>query len=419
VTSTVPGNPPSPERLRALRRMKVIAGGLLVLAAVIYVLCRVVGDGEGPWGYVQAAAEASMVGGLADWFAVTALFRYPLGLRIPHTAIIPNKKDQIGAGLADFVQEYFLTSEIVTERVAGAHVPQRVGEWLADPAHATRVAEELSSAVSGLAATLHDNELRDAVAVFADKRLRELDAATLLARVLDAVCDSGQHQKVLTTTLRGVMKFLDENRAMFRKRLSEESPEWVPDFVDERVFNKGFTALQSFLADVSLDSNHELRGAFDRQLRALADRLRNDPDQIAKIERAKAELLDHPQVREWLSTLWLRGKALVVDGAADPDSDLRRGVERLVVRAGEVLRDDPDISARVEEALQRVTGHVVSHYGKDLTAVISSTIERWDTEETSRRLELQVGRDLQFIRINGTVVGSLAGLLIYTLTQLF
>jgi uncharacterized membrane-anchored protein YjiN (DUF445 family) len=415
---TVPGAPLSAERLRALRRMKLTAGGLLVLAAAVYVLCRAVGHGHGAWGYVEAAAEASMVGGLADWFAVTALFRYPLGIPIPHTAIIPKKKDQIGAGLAGFVQEYFLTSEIVGERVAAAQVPRRVGDWLADPEHAARLGHELSAAISGLAGTLHDNELRDAVAAFADKRLRELDAAPLLARVIDAVCDSEQHQKILTTTLHGLMKFLDENRATLRTRLDSESPDWVPDWIDERVFNKGFTALQSFLADVSVDSHHELRAAFDRQLRTLAERLRTDPEKIAQVERAKAELLDHPQVREWLGTLWVRGKSLVVTGAADPDSDLRRGVERLVVRAGEVLRDDTEVSGRVDEALQRIAGHVVRHYGADLTAVISSTVERWDTDETSRRLELQVGRDLQFIRINGTVVGALAGLIIYTITQL-
>jgi uncharacterized membrane-anchored protein YjiN (DUF445 family) len=224
---------------------------------------------------------------------------------------------------------------------------------------------------------------------------------------------------MLTTALRGLMKFLDENRATFRERVGEESPEWVPDWVDEKVFNRGFAALQSFLADLTLDSGHELRGSFDKQLRTLAERLRTDPEKIAQVERAKGELLDHPQVREWLNTLWLRGKKLVVNGAADPSSDLRRGVERLVVRSGEVLRDDTEIAGRVDQALQRLAGHVVSQYGADLTAVITSTIERWDTAETSRRLELQVGRDLQFIRINGTVVGSLAGLLIYTLTQLF
>ncbi|HEY8302651.1 MAG TPA: DUF445 family protein [Jatrophihabitans sp.] len=416
---TVPGAPPSAERLRALRRMKAVAAGLLVVAGAVYVVCRTVGDGHGGWGYLQAAAEASMVGGLADWFAVTALFRHPLRIPIPHTAIIPRKKDQIGAGLAGFVQDYFLTSEIVGERVAAARIPQRVGEWLADPDHARRVAHELSSLVSGLATTLQDNELRDAVAAFADKRLRELDAAPLLGRVLQAVCDSGQHQRVLTTALKGLMRFLDENRAVFRRRVADESPEWVPEWVDDRVFNKGFTALQSFLADVTVAPEHELRGGFDTQLRALADRLRTDPEQIAKVERAKTELLDHPQVREWLSTLWLRGKTLVVDGAEDPTSDLRRGIERLVIRSGEVLRDDPAVSARVESALQQLAHHVVTHYGADLTAVISSTVERWDTEETSRRLELQVGRDLQFIRLNGTVVGALAGLAIYALGRLF
>ncbi len=411
--------PPSVERLQALRRMKLIAGSLLLLAAAVFIVCRVVGGGNGFWGYLQAAAEASMVGGLADWFAVTALFRHPLRLPIPHTAIIPNKKDQIGAGLAGFVQDYFLTTEIVGERVAAAHVPQRVGTWLADPAHARQVAQELSNAIGGMAEVLHDNELRDAVATFADKRLREFDAAPLLARVLDAVVDSEQHQKVLTAALKGVMKFLDENRAMFRRRLAEESPEWVPEWVDDRVFARGFTALQSFLADVTLDSEHELRRAYENQLRRFAERLRTDPEQQARIEEAKLQLLEHPEVRAWLSTLWMRGKSLVIGGAADPNSGLRRAVERLVLRAGETLRDDSVAGAKVDEVLQRVSAHVVEHYADDLTAIISSTVERWDTEETSRRVELQVGRDLQFIRINGTVVGSLAGLAIYTLTQLF
>ena len=411
--------PPGADRLRALRRMKVIAASLLVVAAAVYVVCRAVGDGHGAWGYVQAAAEASMVGGLADWFAVTALFRHPLGLPIPHTAIIPRKKDQIGEGLAGFVQDYFLTTAIVGERVAAAHVPQRIGAWLADPEHARQVAQELSNAVSGMASVLQDNELRDAVATFADKRLRELDAAPLLARVLDAVCDSGQHQAVLTAALKGMMRFLDENRDVFRRRVSQESPDWVPDWVDERVFVRGFTALQSFLADVSLDTEHDLRHAYDDQVRRFAERLRTDPVQQAKIEAAKLQLLDHHKVRTWLSSLWIRGKSLVVDGAADPSSDLRRAVERLVVRAGETLRDDPTAGAKIDVVLQRVSDHVVNHYGDDLAAVISSTVQRWDTTETSRRLELQVGRDLQFIRINGTVVGSLARLVIYTLTQLF
>jgi uncharacterized membrane-anchored protein YjiN (DUF445 family) len=410
---------PDVARLHALRRMKWIAGGLLVLAAVVYVIARVVGNGDGAWGYVEAGAEASMVGGLADWFAVTALFKHPLGIPVPHTAIIPNKKDQIGAGLAEFVRQHFLTAEVVGERVAAARVAQRTGEWLADSAHARQVADELSSAIAGLANVLHDDELRIAVATFADKRLRELDVAPLLARLIDAICDSGQHQTAFTAGLRATMRFLDENRGVFRKRLAEESPEWVPDWVDDRVFAKGFTALQSFLADVSMQNEHELRQMFDRQLRGFAERLRTNPEEAARIEQAKLTLLDHPEVREYLATLWGNMKALILDSAADPESDLRRSVERLTVRVGELLRDDSDVIARVDDALHRVTLHVVSRYSEDISAVISATIERWDTEETSRRLELQVGRDLQFIRINGTVVGSLAGIAIYAISQLF
>jgi uncharacterized membrane-anchored protein YjiN (DUF445 family) len=409
---------PDTRRLHALRRMKIIAVGLLVVAAIVYVLCRTLAHGHGGWGYLQAAAEASMVGGLADWFAVTALFRHPLGLPIPHTAIIPRKKDEIGEGLAGFVSDHFLTADIVGERVAMARVPQRVGEWLADPAHAQQVAEELSNAVVGMASVLHDDELRNAVAAFADKWLREIDVAPHLARLLDAVCDSGQHQAALTAGLRGTIRFLDANRAVFRQRLADESPEWVPEWVDDRVFAKGFSALQSFLADVAADDTHDLRKTFDVQLRDLADRLRNDPEQAARIEAAKVELLDRPDVRDWLTTLWTNLKKFIIDGAADPNSDLRRSVQSLTVRAGEALRDDPAMGAKIDEVLQRVSAHVVTNYAADLAGVISATVERWDTQETSRRLELQVGRDLQFIRINGTVVGSLAGLIIYAVSQL-
>jgi uncharacterized membrane-anchored protein YjiN (DUF445 family) len=415
---TIPMPMPARDRLRALRRMKAIAGSLLIGAAIVFLLCRTLTDGHGVWGYLQAAAEASMVGGLADWFAVTALFRHPLGLPIPHTAIIPRKKDEIGEGLAGFVSEYFLTPSIVGEHVAAARVPQRVGEWLADPDHARQVSAELANAVGGMASILRDDELRNAVASFADKRLRELEVSPHLARLLDAVCDSGQHQMALTAGLRGLMRFLDENRNVFRKRLAEESPEWVPEWVDDRVFAKGFTALQSFLADVSADESHELRKTFDGQLRAFAERLRSDPNQAGKIERAKLELLDRPDVREWLTTLWTNLKKLIVDGAADPDSDLRRSVQSLTVRAGEALRDDVELGAKIDDLLQRITTHVITYYADDIAQVISATVERWDAEETSRRLELQVGRDLQFIRINGTVVGSLAGVAIYAISQL-
>ena len=217
------------ERMQSLRRMKRVATGMLIGAAAVFAVCVIVGDGHGLWGYLQAAAEASMVGGLADWFAVTALFRHPLGIPIPHTAIIPRKKDQIGSALATFVQQNFLTESVVGERLAAAQVTRRFGEWLAEPGHAARIADEAGSALNGLANVIRDDEVRDAVAHFADRKLREVQLAPLLARVLDAVRESGQHQAALTAGLKGLMRFLDDNRALFRDRLSEESPEWVPE----------------------------------------------------------------------------------------------------------------------------------------------------------------------------------------------
>src|SRR6266496_5085901 len=189
---------PSPDRQRALRRMKANATGFLLFAAVVFVVCVTVGDGHGVWGYAQAAAEASMVGGLADWFAVTALFRHPLGIPIPHTAIIQRKKDQIGRGLGEFVQQHFLTGSVVGEHVAQAEIPRRTGEWLATPANAALVADEIAAALAGMSSFVRDDEIRAAVAAYADKRLREADVAPLLSRMLGAVCESGQHQVALT-----------------------------------------------------------------------------------------------------------------------------------------------------------------------------------------------------------------------------
>jgi uncharacterized membrane-anchored protein YjiN (DUF445 family) len=405
------------ERMQALRRMKLVATGMLVGAAGVFAVCVIFGGRHGLWGYLQAAAEASMVGGLADWFAVTALFRYPMGIPIPHTAIIPRKKDQIGSALATFVQQNFLTESVVGERLAAAQVARRIGEWLANPQHAARVADEAGSALNGLADVIRDDEVRDAVAHFADRRLHEIQLAPLLARVLDAVRESGQHQAVLTAGLKGLMRFLDDNRTVFRERLSEESPDWVPVWVDDRVFARLFTGLQSFLADVSTQPNHELRKNFDRYLRDYAIALRTDPEKAASLEKAKIDLLERPDVGEWLSGLWAYLKQAILSGAADPNSDLRRTVESITMQVGTALRDDPGLQSKVDGSLQRLIGHVLARYSDDIAELISGTVARWDAADTGRRLELQVGRDLQFIRINGTVVGALVGVIIYAVTQ--
>jgi uncharacterized membrane-anchored protein YjiN (DUF445 family) len=399
--------------------MKRLATGLFAVAALIFLACVVFGRHGGPWvGYVQATAEASMVGALADWFAVTALFRHPLGLPIPHTAIIPRKKDQIGASLGTFVQENFLTRTVVEDKLGTIDVPGRLGAFLDSPGRAERLAGDASAVVTALSELLRDEDLEPAVAALVDRKLHATPAAPVLARVLELVVEGDRHQEVLSAGLRLLARFLEDNRLVFRAQLGDASPSWVPDWVDDRVFDRVFLGLQGFLEEVGADSRHELRRSYDARLRAYVHSLRTDPAAAAKIEDLKKELLEHPAVRTWSGSLWTNAKNAVLSAAADPDSELRNRMADLLRDGARLLRTDPTVRELVQRHAGSMAGYLVERFSRDIADLVGSTVERWDTYETSRRIELQVGRDLQWIRVNGTVVGGLAGLVIYAVAQL-
>ena len=412
------GSLDDPARARDLARMKRLATGLFVLAAVVFLACVLFG-GDRTWvGYVRATAEASMVGALADWFAVTALFRHPVGLPIPHTAVIPRKKDQIGTSLGTFVQENFLTRTVVEERLDGVDVPGRLGAFLASPGRAERLAGDAGKALGALTDLIEDDEVQQAVSAFVDRRLRDTPAAPGLARVLELAVDGDRHQEVLSAGLTGLAEFLADNRLVFRTRLGDASPAWVPDWVDDRVFDRVFDLLRGFLAEVGADPGHPVREVYDRRLRRYVHALRTDPDAAARVEQFKAEVLGHPAVRTWSGSLWTTAKDGVVTAAADPGSELRARMVRLVLAGARLLQTDPTIRELVQRQSRRGAGWAVERFSGDVADLVGTTVARWDTEETSRRIELQVGRDLQWIRVNGTVVGGLAGLVIYTVAQL-
>jgi uncharacterized membrane-anchored protein YjiN (DUF445 family) len=423
--SSSPPRPPlaasldDPERARDLARMKRLATGLFVLAAAVFLTCVLIGAEAGAWvGYVRATAEASMVGALADWFAVTALFRHPLRLPIPHTAIIPRKKDQIGASLGTFVQQNFLTRAVVEDKLTTIDVPGRLGALLAVPGRAERLAGDAGAVLHSVAGLLRDDDLRPAVAGLVDRKLHATPAAPVVARALELVVDGDRHQEVLSAGLRGLARFLEENRVVFRAQLGDASPAWVPDWVDDRVFDRVFVGVQQFLEEVGEDPRHELRRVYDARLRRYVHALRTDPATAARVEDLKKELLEHPAVRTWSGSLWTNLKDAALAAAADPDSALRARVAGLIREAAQMLQTDPKIRELVQRHAHGVAGSLVERFSGDVADLVGSTVARWDTEETSRRIELQVGRDLQFIRINGTVVGGLAGLVIYTVAQL-
>jgi uncharacterized membrane-anchored protein YjiN (DUF445 family) len=398
--------------------MKSTATALLVAAAVVFVVTRSLEDTYSWLAPVRATAEAAMVGALADWFAVTALFRHPLGLSIPHTAIIPANKDRIGRALGLFVQRNFLAPELVVARVRDATPAARAGEWLARPANARRVGETAASVLGGLPDVVDDEALSGAVRRAIIGRIRPTPAAPLLARGLEVAIAEGHHHAMVDAILGRAGDYLDRNRATLYERVRNESPWWVPGVVDERIFGKIFGGAQRLVAEVAADPDHELRRDIDVRLAELVQRLRDDPDLIARVEARKGQVLDQPDVQAWAGSVWADVKAYLVASAREPQSPLRRRADRALAAVGARLRDDPSLQATVDGWIGDAVLALAEQYGQGAADYIAATVERWDPAETADRLELVVGRDLQFIRINGTVVGGLAGLAIYLIGNL-
>ena len=407
------------DRGAALRKMKVFALSLLLAAAALYVVARSIGGSSTGWGYVSAFAEAAMVGALADWFAVTALFRHPLGIPIPHTAIIPNRKDEIGKSLGEFVENEFMSREVLDERLAGIGVGRRLGDWLSEQDNAIRASEAVADVVRGAIEVIDDTQIQEAIERIVENRIRGTQVAPLLGKTIDLAIEGGHHQRLLDAIFKGLEGFLDDNRITFRERLEQESPWWVPDAIDDRIFAKIYDGVTKLLLDVGDDPEHEVRKSIEVRVEAFATRLRDDPEMVAKGEQLKEELLAHPDMRAWMSSLWRDAKRGLIDATSRPDSELNQRIVNSLGKLGERLRDEPELQVKIDKWVTRAVSYVIDNYRSEVSKLIESTVARWDGESTSRKMELQVGRDLQFIRINGTIVGGLAGLMIRAIGELF
>ena len=408
------------ERARNLRQMKAVALGFLIAATVIFLVCRwgQAQGGPGWLGYVGAAAEAGMVGALADWFAVTALFRLPMGLKIPHTAIIKRKKDQLGEGLGTFVRENFLSAEIVETKLRDAEVASRLGKWLAEPEHAARVADETSTILRVAVELLNDEDIQNVIDKTIVKRLAEPQWGPPVGRVLGQLLAENRQEALIQLLCDRAFEWALNAGPTIERVVLRDSPTWSPKFVDQLVGDRIHRELMDFTDKVRRNPNHELRQSATRFLFEFSSDLQNDDATIARAETVKEQLMERDEVTRAAETAWKTLKRLVLEGVDDPSSALRARIADSVVRIGESLRDDAELRDKVDNWIVRGAQHLVTQYGPEATTIITDTIQRWDADEASRRIELHVGRDLQFIRINGTVVGALAGLVIYTVGQM-
>jgi uncharacterized membrane-anchored protein YjiN (DUF445 family) len=405
---------------RDLRKMKVVATGFLAFATVVYLICRwQESRGAGEWvGYVRAASEAGMVGALADWFAVTALFKHPLGIPIPHTAIIRKKKDQLGSSLGSFVGNNFLAPDVVSEKVRSAQIPLRLGTWLAEPRNAERVAAESATVLHGAVEVLKDEDITQIIDSTIVKRLGDPQWGPPIGRVLDELIKENRQLPLIDMLAERAHQWALGSEETIERVVSRDSPTWSPKFVDALLGEKIYKELVEFTWKVRSNPQHELRLAANKFLVDYAHDLQNDPATIEKAESLKAQIMGREEITGLAAATWKVAKRLITESVDDPSSTLRRKVSENVASWGARIRDDEELRAKVDGWLLGGARYVASNYADEITTIITDTVARWDADEASRKIELQVGRDLQFIRINGTVVGSFAGLVIYTLSHL-
>ncbi|AIG63577.1 hypothetical protein CATYP_01530 [Corynebacterium atypicum] len=409
-------------RRATLRRHKLFVTGLLVLAAVIFVACQWYEHSPGPtaaWvGYVSAAAEAGMVGGLADWFAVTALFRHPMGIPIPHTALIPKKKDQLGEALSSFVGENFLNAELITEKIAGANLAARAGQWLAQSKNADRVSSEAGRLIASAVRAVNAEEAREVIDRSVVQRLAEGSWGPPLGRTLDELLKEGKVDPLIDEAARWADRAVRGSEQAIIDAVNARKPIWAPRFVNNLVGEKIYRELAKFTGDVAEDPHHPARHALRGKLSGFAADLQHDPRLIERVDLWKRDVMDSQAVRDAAASLWERGSHLIIDAAEGEASALRTRVAQLAQRWGRRLVEDEKVRDSANRKVVGVAAFLAEHYSTEITSIISETVRAWDAAEASEKIELMVGKDLQFIRLNGTIVGALAGLAIYTGAQL-
>lgn len=401
------------EKISRLQRMKRLPLFLLLFMAALFAVT--LHRPESWAGWLHAFAEAGMVGALADWFAVVALFRHPLGIPIPHTAIIPRRKDEIGDSMAQFVAEHFLHPDVVRQKLESVNLARNTAVWLKSPQGHNRVLELATSMLRWILGALHEERVRHFISRVGSRQLAQLNLAPLLGRALDWLVLDNRHQQVLTQALRFAIVLLHDKRETIRGSVRKGSPWWMPGFVDDKVVVQLLDRIETVLLEMSLDPDHPMRGEFNQWVVNWASELQTSAQYRRWGEGLKEDLLENQDLQDYLFRLWADFVAGVENDLEDPESVLRTQLSQLLRGLAQEMEQDEAMQAWVNGWLMDASVSVVATNRHAIASLISDTVRRWDAKDTSYRVELAIGRDLQFIRINGTLVGGLVGLVIHAL----
>jgi uncharacterized membrane-anchored protein YjiN (DUF445 family) len=402
------------------RGMKIAATGLLVLMAVLFFTSRAFEESY-PWlAWVKAFAEAAMVGGLADWFAVTALFRHPLGLPIPHTAIIPRNKDRIGEALASFIKENFLVPSVVARRMRHIDVAAAAGRFLRTPAdEGNRIRHGASRLIADIFEGLDDERLGGIVKGAVAARLQKMEVSPLLGHALASAINEDRHVPMLEAAIRWMARALEANEQLIREMVHKKAS-WVLKLagLDAKLADAIIDGLRKLTAEMSTDPAHPVRLKVEEALAQLANDLQSNAETRARVEEMKDQLLTNRSVALWLDAIWQKGREAIIRAARNPDAAMAGRLGEVLKSMGTSLEQDPRIRSAINQFVRRAAAGLAQSYGTSIVKLVSETIRSWDARTVTARLEAAVGRDLQYIRINGTLVGGLVGLAIHSLDML-
>jgi uncharacterized membrane-anchored protein YjiN (DUF445 family) len=408
----------APDRARSMR---LFATGMLVAMAALFLVARHFLGTHPAWGYVLAFCEAAMVGGLADWFAVTALFRHPLGIPIPHTAIIPENKDRIAETMAAFLQENFLTPQVVARRLGSTNIALAAGNWLTDPKGGSggRIRAGAAELLAQVLESLDPERLGVQVRGGLVRQLGKLEIAPLLGGLVETAIADRRHLPVIDSLVRWAGLTLEDNEELIRDMIHRRANavlRWTG--LDETLANSVLDGIYKLLAEVIVDPEHPLRGKIEEGLAKLAVDLKQDPELRARVERMKDELLANAAVAKWWQGVWERLRLGLLKRLRSPGTAIGGQLGEALAELGTALRDDPRMQAQVNRFARRTLVGIAQRYGDQIVRLVSETVKRWDAKTVTERIEGAVGRDLQFIRINGTLVGGLVGVLIHAVDAL-
>ncbi|MEZ5937746.1 MAG: DUF445 domain-containing protein [Hyphomonadaceae bacterium] len=428
--TTLPAKPPPPPerasdpaapppRTRSLKSMRRMATGLLLLMTALFVVTHVWGSEGGAWGYARAFAEAAMVGGLADWFAVTALFRRPLGLPIPHTAVIPRNQDRIADAVGRFIAENFLDPNLVEERTRDKDLAEGVGKWLSEPSQARAVAEGAVSALPGLIDAMDDETVATFLKQQAGEAANSLKAAAIVGSVLDALVQQGRHQAILDAALQEGFRLLYENEHRIRTRVRDNTG-WLLRVVkvDRDVANTIIDAIEDLLHEIARDPHHPVRQRITEAVAGFAADLKDDPVMQRRVEGWITDALRHPTVSGAFEAGWREAKEGLLADCRSKDGKLVGWLEGTLKNLGEGLLREAGVRQSLNGRMRTMLVSLADRHGQDISQIVSETIRSWDTRTVVEKLEANVGKDLQFIRVNGTLIGGLVGLALHAGAEL-